>query len=59
LKGGEVMKLTKMQMKLIFDKSPETKKLIEEMMPQGYDAYLIIREKEDGTKQPVISFRSE
>lgn len=53
------MKLTNMQLKLIFDKSPETKKLIEEMMPKGYDAYLIIREKEDGTKQPVISFRSE
>lgn len=52
------MKLTKIQMKLIFEKSPETKRLVEEMMPKGYDAYLIFREKEDGTNKPVISFRS-
>lgn len=52
------MKLTQIQLKLLFEKSPETKQLIEQAMPQGYDAYLIFREKEDGTKQPVISFRA-
>jgi hypothetical protein len=52
------MKLTEVQLNLIFEKSPETKLLIQETMPKGYYAYLIFREKNDGTKQPVISFRN-
>jgi len=52
------MKMTELQLKLLFEKSPDTKQLIENIMPNGCDAYLIFREKEDGTKQPVISFRA-
>lgn len=52
------MKLSKVQLGLVFEKNPELKKVIEKNMPEGYDAYLIFREV-DGKKKSVISFRSQ
>lgn len=52
------MKLTKVQLKLVFDKNPELKKMIQQQMPKGCDCYLYFREK-DGKQKPVLSFRSE
>ena len=52
------MKLTNVQLKLVFEKNPELKKMIQELMSKGCEAYLYFREK-DGKQKPVLSFRSE
>jgi len=53
------MRLTQFELKKLFEMSPETKQIIDETMPQGCDAYLIFREKENGSQQSVISFRTQ
>ena len=50
-------KLSDIQLRLVFERSPKLKALVEKAMPDGYDAYLIFKPKPDGIK-PFVSFRS-
>ena len=52
------MKLAEYQLRLVFEKVPELKRMVDAAMPRGYEAYLIFKEKVGGGKRPVISFRS-
>lgn len=50
-------KLSDIQLRLVFERSPKMKAMVEMAMPHGYDAYLIFKPKPDGMK-PFVSFRS-
>lgn len=53
------MKLNESQVKFYLSGHPEVKDLIEQGMPDGFDALLIFKPGEDGNLRPVISFRAK